>query len=179
MIRGVSRRLRTLSFRQYMGVLVTVLIPMVVSSVLDLSMGWVWLMLAGWCLAAVLIMAEVFREERADVNQRIAEKVDQVLDQLRDLETKSEESAAIIAGLEGHINQVEEVMRSALEGIGVDLPARRYELCASVSSLGIVTGKAALQVRGGSRKARLWHWFKSKGKRFWDIIWRIVVGEAT
>ena len=110
MIRGVSRRLRTLSLRQYMVVLVTVLIPMLVSSILDLSMGWVWLMLAGWCLASVLIMAEVFREERADVNQRIAEKVDEVLDQLRDLETKSEESAAIITGLEGHINQVKEVM---------------------------------------------------------------------
>ena len=79
MIRGVSRRLRTLSLRQYMVVLVTVLIPMLVSSILDLSMGWVWLMLAGWCLASVLIMAEVFREERADVNQRIAEKVDEVL----------------------------------------------------------------------------------------------------
>ena len=178
MIRGVSRRLRTLSLRQYMVVLVTVLIPMLVSSILDLSMGWVWLMLAGWCLASVLIMAEVFREERADVNQRIAEKVDEVLDQLRDLETKSEESAAIITGLEGHINQVEEVMRSAFEGIGVDLPARRYELRASVSSLGIVTGKAALQVRGGSRKARIWRWFKSKSKRFWNLIWRIVVGEA-
>ena len=97
---------------------------------------------------------------------------------LRDLETKSEESAAIITGLEGHINQVEEVMRSAFEGIGVDLPARRYELRASVSSLGIVTGKAAVQVRGGSRKARIWRWFKSKSKRFWNLIWRIVVGEA-
>ena len=40
MIRGVSRRLRTLSLRQYMVVLVTVLIPMLVSSILDLSMGW-------------------------------------------------------------------------------------------------------------------------------------------
>ena len=96
MIRGVSRRLRTLSLRQYMVVLVTVLIPMLVSSILDLSMGWVWLMLAGWCLASVLIMAEVFREERADVNQRIAEKVDEVLDQLREPgDTSHEESAAI------------------------------------------------------------------------------------
>ena len=73
---------------------------------------------------------------------------------------------------------MEEVMRSAFEGIGVDLPARRYELRASVSSLGIVTGKAAVQVRGGSRKARIWRWFKSKSKRFWNLIWRIVVGEA-
>ena len=177
MIRGVSRRLRTLSLRQYMVVLVTVLIPMLVSSILDLSMGWVWLMLAGWCLASVLIMAEVFREERADVNQRIAEKVDEVLDQLRDLETKSEESAAIITGLEGHINQVEEVMRSAFEGIGVDLPARRYYVQASVS-WSIMTGEATVEVRGGSRRARIWRWFKSKSKRFWNLIWRIVVGEA-
>ena len=170
MIRGVSRRLRTLSLRQYMVVLVTVLIPMLVSSILDLSMGWVWLMLAGWCLASVLIMAEVFREERADMNQRIAEKVDEVLDQLRDLETKSEESAAIITGLEGHINQVEEVMRSAFEGIGVDLPARRYYVQASVS-WSIMTGEATVEVRGGSRRAQLWRWIKSKAQWVWCKVW--------
>ena len=178
MIRGVSRRLRTLSLRQYMVVLVTVLIPMLVSSILDLSMGWVWLMLAGWCLASVLIMAEVFREERADVNQRIAEKVDEVLDQLRDLEHKHDESAATIAGLQQQVDEVDQVMRNAFEERGADLPARRYELRASVSSWSIMTGKAAVQVRGGSRKARIWRWFKSKSKRFWNLIWRIVVGEA-
>ena len=70
-------------------------------------------------------------------------------------------------------------MRSAFEGIGVDLPARRYERsCQRIQSGRIVTGEAAVQVRGGSRKARIWRWFKSKSKRFWNLIWRIVVGEA-
>ena len=61
---------------------------------------------------------------------------------------------------------------------GVDLPARRYYVQASVSSWSIMTGEAAVQVRGRSRKARIWRWFKSKSKRFWNLIWRIVVGEA-
>ena len=39
MIRGVSRRLRTLSLRQYMVVLVTVLIPILVSSILNRYQG--------------------------------------------------------------------------------------------------------------------------------------------
>ena len=161
-----------------MVVLVTVLIPMLVSSILDLSMGWVWLMLAGWCLASVLIMAEVFREERADVNQRIAEKVDEVLGQVSSLEHKHDESAATIAGLQQQVDEVDQVMRNAFEEIGVDLPARRYYVQASVSSWSIMTGEAAVQVRGRSRKARIWRWFKSKSKRFWNLIWRIVVGEA-
>ena len=153
-----------------MVVLVTVLIPMLVSSILDLSMGWVWLMLAGWCLASVLIMGSMAQEQRADVDQRISEKIDEVSGQVSSLEHKHDESAATIAGLQQQVDEVDQVMRNAFEELRADLPARRYYVQASVS-WSIMTGEATVEVRGGSRRARIWRWFKSKAQWVWCKVW--------
>ena len=138
-------------------------------------MIWVVLIYAAWCLVALLLMGSMAQEQRADVDQRIAEKVDEVLGQLRDLETKREEDTEKITGLEGHLDQVEEVMRSAFAGIGVELPGRRYSVRDGTVSFSIQVPEVMDEGRGESGIARLRRWVQSKVQwvRCWvnRIVW--------
>ena len=173
------RLLRTPSLREKKVTVFTVLLPVLPLSVwFNLSMIpmiWVLLIYATWCLVALLLMGSMAQEQRADVDQRISEKVDEVSGQVGSLEYKHDESAATIAGLQQQVDEVDEVMRKALEELGAALPGRRYYVQASVSSLSIMTAEATVQIRGGSRRARLRRWIQRKARR----IWVIVVGEAT
>ena len=105
------------------------------------------------------------------MDQRISEKIDEVSGQVRSLEHKHDESAATIAGLQQQVDEVDQVMRNAFEELGSDLPGRRYYVQASVSSLSIMTAEATVQVRGGSRRARLWRWIKPKARWIWRKVW--------
>ena len=124
----------------------TVLLPVLPLSVwFNLSMIpmiWVLLIYAVWSLVALLLMGSMAQEQRADVDQRILEKIDEVSGQVSSLEHKHDESAATIAGLQQQVDEVDQVMRNAFEELGADLPGRRYYVQASVSSLSIMTGEA-------------------------------------
>ena len=153
----------------------TMLLPVLPLSVwFNLSMIpmiWVLLIYAAWCLVALLLMGSMAQEQRADVDQRISEKIDEVSGQVRSLEHKHDESAATIAGLQQQVDEVDQVMRNAFGELGSDLPGRRYYVQASVSSLSIMTAEATVQVRGGSRRARLWRWIKPKARWIWRKVW--------
>ena len=105
------------------------------------------------------------------MDQRISEKIDEVSGQVSSLEHKHDESAAAIAGLQQQVDEVDQVMRNAFEELGADLPGRRYYVQASVSSWSIMTGEATVEVRGGSRRAQLWRWIKSKAQWVWCKVW--------
>ena len=156
----------------------TVLLPVLPLSVwFNLSMVpmiWVLLIYATWCLVALLLMGSMVRAQQADVDWRISEKVDEVLGQLRDLETKREEDTEKITGLEGHLDQVEEAMRSAFAGIGVELPGRRHSVRAGTVSFSIQVPEVQGEGRGESRIARLRHWVQSKVQWVWYWVKRIV-----
>ena len=126
-----------------------------------IPMIWVLLIYAAWSLVALLLMGSMAQEQRADVDQRISEKIDEVSGQVSSLEHKHDESAATIAGLQQQVDEIDQVMRNAFEELGADLPGRRYYVQASVSSWSIMTGEATVEVRGGSRRAQLWRWIKS------------------
>ena len=153
----------------------TVLLPVLPLSVwFNLSMIpmiWVLLIYAAWSLVALLLMGSMAQEQRADVDQRISEKIDEVSGQVSSLEHKHDESAATIAGLQQQVDEVDQVMRNAFEELGADLPGRRYYVQASVSSWSIMTGEATVEVRGGSRRAQLWRWIKSKAQWVWCKVW--------
>ena len=153
----------------------TVLLPVLPLSVwFNLSMIpmiWVLLIYAAWSLVALLLMGSMAQEQRADVDQRISEKIDEVSGQVSSLEHKHDESAAAIAGLQQQVDEVDQVMRNAFEELGADLPGRRYYVQASVSSWSIMTGEATVEVRGGSRRAQLWRWIKSKAQWVWCKVW--------
>ena len=153
----------------------TVLLPVLPLSVwFNLSMIpiiWVLLIYAAWSLVALLLMGSMAQEQRADVDQRISEKIDEVSGQVRSLEHKHDESAATIDGLQRQVDEVDQVMRNAFEELGADLPGRRYYVQASVSSLSIMTAEATVEVRGGSRRARLWRWIKSQAQWVWCKVW--------
>ena len=133
-------------------------------------MIWVLLIYATWCLVALLLMGSMVRAQQADVDWRIAEKVDEVLDQLRGLETKSEESAAIITGLQDQIDELDRVMRTAFEEIGVSPPPRRVLLRAN-AIMGVGSISAAVLVVGGSRMVRLRRWIQRQARRIWIRVW--------
>ena len=153
----------------------TVLLPVLPLSVwFNLSMIpmiWVLLIYAAWSLVAPLLMGSMAQEQRADVDQRISEKIEEVSGQVSSLEHKHDESAATIAGLQQQVDKVDQVMRNAFEELGADLPGRRYYVQASVSSWSIMTGEATVEVRGGSRWAQLWRWIKSKAQWVWCKVW--------
>ena len=153
----------------------TVLLPVLPLSVwFNLSMIpmiWVLLIYAAWSLVALLLMGSMAQEQRADVDQRISEKIDEVSGQVSSLEHKHDESAAAIAGLQQQVDEVDQVMRNAFEELGADLPGRRYYVQASVSSWSIMTGEATVEVRGGSWRAQLWRWIKSKAQWVWCKVW--------
>ena len=154
--------------------MVTVLLPVLPLYVwFNLSMIpmiWVLLIYAAWSLVALLLMGSMAQEQRADVDQRISEKIDEVSGQVSSLEHKHDESAATIAGLQQQVDEVDQVMRNAFEELGADLPGRRHYVQASVS-WSIMTGEATVEVRGGSRRAQLWRWIKSKAQWVWCKVW--------
>ena len=172
MILNAWRVLRLLSLREYLVTVFTVLLPVLpISVVFNWSPIWGSLIYGVWGLVALLLIASMLKEQKESADQSVEQKIDEVSGQLRDLENKYDENAAIIAGLEEQVAEVDRVMRAAFEGIEVDLPARRYSLRASVSSLSIMGSEATVEVRGGSRRARLRCWVNSKVRRIWTFVW--------
>ena len=118
-------KLQALSPWEYLAIFVTVLIPVVVSSVLDLSGGWVGLMLAGWCPFSVLLIAVAHREQQERAERSVDEKVEEVSSLLQALGEQHDETAAKLAGLDQQVDEVDQVMRTSFERLGVDdLPPR-------------------------------------------------------
>ena len=74
MILSAWRLLRALSLPQYIGTLLTVLLPVVPVSALNLTTTTLLIIYAGWSMCAILIIAAVFREQRVDVDQRISRR---------------------------------------------------------------------------------------------------------
>ena len=171
MILPAWRLLRALSLPQYIGILLTVLLPVLPVSVLNLTTTTLLIIYALWSPCAILIIAAVFREQRVDVDQRISEKVGEVMDQLRGLENRQDESAAIISGVAQQVDEVDQVMRNAFEELVVGLPSRRYYAHLSVSSLEIQASSPTAKVGGGSRMDRFWRWVKAQAHRIRRIVW--------
>jgi hypothetical protein len=111
------------------------------------------------------------KEQKRSAELSVDQKIDEVLGHLRDLENKCNENAGKIAGLEDQIDEVDRVTRSAFEGIGVDLPGRRFSIRAGVSSFEIQVSAATVEVRGGSRMARLRRWWERQVRRSRLWVW--------
>lgn len=122
-------------------------------------------------MGAWVLIGSMLKEQKESAGRSVDEKIDDVSGQLGGLEDKCEENAAITAGLEEQVDEVDRVMRAAFEGIGVDLPGRRYSLRASVSSFSIMASEATVEVRGGSRRARLRRWCGRQHRRIWIFVW--------
>ena len=175
MILGARRKLRGLSPWEYLAIVVTVLIPTVVSSVFDLSTGWVWIISAGWCPVAVLLIAVAHTKQQERADRSVDEKVEEVSGQLQALGEQHDETVGRLAGLEQQVDQVNQVMRTAFGRIGVDdLPPQRHEVSAGSVSWEFQLPAVAGKVRSGRWWVRLWRWVRSKVQWVKRWIERIV-----
>ena len=129
MILWVRDRLRNLSPLHYGVIVVTILVPVVLTAgityfavecllvrvIIDVAAFLVW------ALFVVIVFALVVEKDRAEANQLVSEQVDLLVQQLRGLR---EEHHTLITGLGLQVEDLEERAQSALRGLGVELPPK-------------------------------------------------------
>ena len=174
MIRWAWRKLRVLSPREYLAIVVTVLLPVLPISLFNWSVGCILLIYAGWCPVAVLLIASAHKEQQEGSERSVNEKVEEVSGQLQTLGERHDETVATLAGLEQQVDQVNRVMRTAFEEIGVDLPPRRHEVSAGAVSWEVRLSAAAVTVRSGRWWVRLRRWVMAKAQWVKSWVKRIV-----
>ena len=174
MIRWAWRKMRVLSPREYLAIIGTVLLPVLPISLFNLSVGCILLIYAGWCPVAILLIASAHKEQQERSERSIDEKIDEVLGQLQTLREQHDGTTARLTGLEQRVDEVDRVMRTAFEGIGVDLHPRRHEVSAGPVNWGFHLPTAAGTVRSGRWWVRLRRWVMAKAQWVKRWVKRIV-----
>ena len=123
-----------------------------------------------WCLVAWVVIASMLKEQRESTTQTVDEKVDGVSKEIQQLR---DDHTGRMTALQGEIDELERVMRTAFEEIDHPLPPRRVLLRANFVG-GSASVSAAVLVVGGSRMARLRRWARSKAQWVKGWVKRIV-----
>ena len=167
MILRVLRLLASLSLRQYMVILITIILPAIFLPILAPSIpgGPVVLPIVYfvWSVVAVLSVASMLKDDRS----KAAQSVDRKLENLsREVQLLKDEHLRRTAGLQDQVNEIDRVVRSGFEGLGVVLSPRRSSLRANISA-GVPRMSATLTVDSPNRIVRFRRWVQRHALRFW------------
>ena len=166
MILGVVRPLKSLSVRHYIVILFTIFFPTIVPSLVSSGIGGLVLVVfvyLVWPAIVVLSVASMLKGDKSKAEQSVDQKLKGLSSELQLLK---EEHKRTTAGLKDQVTEIDRVMRSAFEELGVVLPPRRTLLRADMVG-GAASGGAALSVRSPKRLVRFRHWVWRHALRFW------------
>ena len=169
---GLSRSLRG---HHYRTIIITILLPVIVPPII-VNFGPTSLVLQSivyavafiaWVIWSVLAVASMLKKDQSEAEQQVEQKLNALSGQISKLREGHEESRA---DLRQQVENLEEVVRSTFDGLGVVLPPRTISMCARITA-GSPTMSATLTVVGGSKMARLRQWLRRTTRRLWEVVY--------
>ena len=166
MILKAARLVRSLSRRQYAMIVITIVIPALIFLLPSSITGgpvWVAVIYIGWIAVVVLSVASMLEEDRSKAQQSVDRKLKILSTEVQRLKDVHSQTTA---GLKDQVTEIDSVMRSTFEQMGVVLPPSTISLRASFSA-GAAQMSATLTVVGESRMTRFRHWVQRHALQFW------------
>ncbi len=173
---SIRRWLRSLSFYHYKTIGITTLLPVIVTPILAhfgpaplvlqvIVYAFVFFL---WSASAVLAVAYMLTRDKSEAEQLVSQNVDALLEQISRL---SEEQKDLRLDIRQQVDDLEEVVRSTFEQLGVVLPPRPISVRAKGAFFSFDVPAANGTVVGGSRVARLRRWFRRITSRLWGVVY--------
>ena len=169
----VRRLFRIPSRYHYFMIIVTILLPAIGTSIIInfgpdclvmRSLLYVGAFLS-WSTFVVVAVAAMLERDRSEVAQLVDQQIGALPDRIRMLE---EDHGDLREDLP---QEVEKVVRSTLEELGLVLPPRRVTLRAKPLIVNASISAPNLTVVGGSKVARLRQWFRRVMRQLWEVVY--------
>ena len=177
MILKVSRLVGSLNRYHHVMIIVTILVPLILSVVFplwlpDCLVAQVILYAAAslaLLVAAELSVAVALGKDKSNAQQFVHGEVNVVSGEFS---TLIERQGDLIEDLRRRIDDQDELFKSAFEGLGVDFPGQRFSVSAGPVGWGFRLPEAAVTVtRGGSKWVRLRRLFRRFRHRLKETVW--------
>ena len=182
--RRALRLLDNLHWYHHVMVFITILVPLVWSLIITVRLTD-WVSLRGglhlvpfvvFLLAAELAVALVLTRDKSKAEQSVSHEVGVVSGEVRTLREQHEDLLGqhedLIEKLREQIDYHDELIRSAFEELGVDLPGRRISVSAGPVSWGVsVSVPSVTLTLGRSKRARLRRLLRCSLRWLKDMIW--------
>ena len=184
MILWVRARFKNLSRHHYWMIIVTILVPTILTGVLSLVATFVVEglvvrviiyvgMFLAWALFVVIVVALMVERDMTESSNLVSQQMGPLVEQVHRLR---EEHGDLIADVGLKVEDLERRTRSTFERLGVDLPPKSVALRARII-FGAVGMSAPVLISGGSKWARFRQRFL---QRFWHAmrrVWEVVYGK--
>ncbi len=175
MVLWVFDRFSHLSFRHYLVILVTVVVPVVFPTVMGyFAIECLWVRVAidagvvtVWSLFVVVVVSRLVERDSGEVNQLVAQRVDPIASQLAQL---NDEHRGLREDMLLQITELERRAQSALQQLGGELPPKTVNVSFSAMT-GLPTVSITANVSGGSRWARILRGLHHAWSTIWGTVW--------
>ena len=183
MILKVWRLFKSLEWYHHVMIIVTILVPLILSVVLPLWLPYglvVQVILYGVASLGLLLLAELavavaLEWDRSKAERFVSHEVNVVSGEVRTLRERHEDlierHGYSIEDLRRQIDDQDEVFRSALEGLGVALPPREVVLHAQTIGSNVTMPAPTVRPTGGSKWGRLVRLFQRYGRLLKETVW--------
>ena len=177
MYRRVRRELRSLSRHHYTTIFFTILLPAIGPPVVAsfspggwvLEIGFYGLAFGVWSLIAVLAVASMLKKDRAETEQLVAHRTEDLAGQVSSL---WQEHGNLKINLGQEIDNLEETVRLTLkERLDADLPPRRLSRRADPVGWNIHVEEPRVTSVRESWIARLRDSFQRIGRWVWKVVY--------
>ena len=171
MIRSIWCHLRSLSWNQWLLIIITIFLPgmlfqllpsLVQGKLLELIITYIV-----WPLAVVIVVALTVREDRSKADQRVDRKLEGLSQDIQQTKESHIRTSDHLAGLADRVNDMDSNMREGFKGLGVELPPRH------VLVGGVVSPESDLNHELGenrSKAVRFCRWIKRQARRLWKLL---------
>ena len=166
MIKRAMNRLKELSTSQRIVLCVDVVIPVILQSLqhwIDIGAAIILPIYGGWVLITVLSLAWMISDDKNKAEQSVDQKIADLSTEIKKVQ---EDQKRWTKGLQSQLDDVNKVMRSAFEKLGVTLPPPVISLSGNIrGGEARISGKLTVTNQGKIRRFRLWG--KHQIVRFW------------
>ena len=185
MILKVRRLFRSLHWYHHVMIIVTILVPLILSVVLPLWLPdylVVQVILYAAASLGLLVLAELavgfaLERDRYKAECFVSQEVNVVSGEVRTLREQHgeliERHGYSIGDLRRQIDDQDEVFRSAFEGLGVALPATKVLIRASTTLARATMSAPTVSTTGGSKWGRFLRLFQRFGRWLKETVWGI------
>ena len=121
-----------------------------------------------WSVLAVLAVAAMLERDRSEAERHVGQKLDELAGHISELREDHEHEKADIRH---EVDNLESVVRTTFEQLGVDLPPRPMSLRGRAVAGTPRVSAAGLTIRGGSRMTRIRRWLLRTSRQIWEVVY--------
>ena len=177
MILWVRARFKNLSLHHYWMIIVTILVPTILTGIVSLVTTFVVdplvvsVIIGGlflvWALFVVIVVALMVERDLGESSNLVLQQTGPLVEQVDRLR---EEHRDLIADVRLQVEDLESRTRSTFERLGVDLPPKSVSLGAR-TIFGAAGMSAPVLISSGSKWARFRQRFRRAMRRVWEVVY--------